>query len=186
MVKFLSSRKKKILLFVALPLLIISGLIIFTVKALNSPAEGVIASTNTYDSFTKKSDDLPKKFSDKFISFTYPSKYSVNQSQKETVFIDTVDLFSTDHTSKHIAIGIFKGSLENESGVNYRKGHPELYKLVSSTSNYYVFKKSANGSEYTGFIQHDEKIISISVTTPFNKELSKDYQTIANSLQWKQ
>jgi len=36
--------------------------------------------------------------------------------------------------------------------------------------------------EYTGFIQKDDRVISISLTSVGPKNMSGDYQTIANSL----
>lgn len=178
-------KRKKTILIILLLIIVVLGVALLIIKMLNSPAEGIIKQTKTYDAFTKNEDRQPGTYSDKYITFKYPATYSLNESQKSGNFLDVVKLYSNDHSSTQITIGIVKENLGDDSGINHRKGHPETYEQKSSSPNSIVFTSNKNGSEQTGYIQHGDKVISISITTPGQKDLSKDYQTIASSLEWK-
>jgi hypothetical protein len=106
-------------------------------------------------------------------------------SQQSKGYLDVISLNNTDHSGKYISIGVLKDSLANNSGINYRKTHPELYKQIESSSEKVVFDGLTGKSERTGFIAHNGLVSTISITANGNRDLTQDFDTIANSLQWK-
>lgn len=166
-------------------LLLIVGAVVI-VNVLNSPAVGTITSaSNAKFTMPLAEPKKPGTYSGKYISFTYPTTFSVNPSQKSPGLLDQVHLYSNDHSGKQVAIAVYRGTLANDSGVNYRKVHSELYKQTTDSKGDLVFIKSKNGSEYTSFLDHNDLVASVSLTSTYTKDLSADYQFIIKSFQWK-
>jgi hypothetical protein len=181
------SRRRKIIAILILITAILIGGIIVIIKILNSPAVGTITPTVTQSSGAATVSTKPSNFSDKYISFTYPGNLEVLPIKKGVGYLDVVNLYSndTDHSSEHVAISIMSETLANDSGVNYRRTHTELYKEQPSTANMVTFTSTANGYEKTAYIIHGDQLTSVSVTAPGNKDLSSDFVMIINSLKWK-
>jgi uncharacterized protein (UPF0333 family) len=166
-------------------LLIIAAAIFLLVKNMNGPAEGSVSTVSPTAADKQLAQASPSKYDDKYLSFTYPSGYKVVTSQKTGSFLDVVALTNSDHSGKYAAIGVVRESLSNDSGINYRVNHPDLYKLVSKTPDSIVFRGTQSSAEQTGFIAHNGLVVSVSLTANGNKDLSQDYDTIVKSLQWK-
>jgi hypothetical protein len=171
-----------------LPLLILLVLGVFTalfIKNMNGPAQGSVAYTSASQNAVNPSSATSAKYDGPQISFTYPQHYKIVPSQQSKGYLDVISLNNTDHSGKYISIGVLKDSLANNSGINYRKIHPELYKQIESSSEKVVFDGLSGKSERTGFIAHNGLVSTISITANGNRDLTQDFDTIANSLQWK-
>jgi uncharacterized protein (UPF0333 family) len=166
-------------------LLIIAAAIFLLVKNMGGPAKGSVSTASPTAANIQAGQTGPAKYDDKYLSFTYPGGYKIVTSQKTGSFLDVVALTNSDHSNRYAAIGVVKESLDNDPGINYRVGHPDTYKQVSKTSDRVVFKSTQSSAEQTGFIAHNGLVVSISLTATSEKDLSKDYDTISNSLQWK-
>ncbi|HSX45957.1 MAG TPA: hypothetical protein VLG27_03070 [Candidatus Saccharimonadia bacterium] len=165
--------------------LVVAVLVASIVHSLDSPAYGTITPPKPEK---QKNAPSPKTYEGKSVSFRYPATYVVISTQKsgndlEDIRLATVD--STDRAVKDAVITIYRGTLVNDSGVNFRRLHPTIYK-ESDSNDALVFSKSQDGSEYTGFMAHDGDVASVSLTAALNnRELGTDYRTIADSWQWK-
>lgn len=167
-------------------LLVLIGAVALAVHNLNAPAEGSI--TQTPPSKAEVTDPYanPGTYNGKYVSFTYPAHYKKVPSQITGSYLEVIDFYATDQTSKQIAIGILKESLSDDSGIAFRKMHPDVYQLEPRTrSGAVIYTSTANGSERTAYLQHQDKVITISITSPPGLDLTADSETILNSLQWK-
>lgn len=173
---------------VVLPLVagILAAILIFiAIHNMNSPAEGTVTQNN-FDNLNQTTPDRsPKHYSDQFISFSYPSGYEMAPADKSTGLLDMVNLISSNRRDKYVAIGVVKETLDSDSGVNYRRLHPDIYKTVGQNPTSVVYSK-LDSTEYTGFIAHGDKVASISFTSVSPQALEPDYKIIAGSLQFKQ
>src|SRR4051812_8271959 len=90
-----SLRRPKVFLPVLIVLLVVTVLIM-AVRNLNAPAEGTIT-TPVGDTTQSKLGNLPatRSYSDKFITFKYPSDYAVQDtSTSNKPYLDTINLAS--------------------------------------------------------------------------------------------
>jgi uncharacterized protein (UPF0333 family) len=182
----LKPKRKFKLLFTGAILILIIIAIAFFIKSMNGPAEGTITYASSKQSIQKPTQTAAHKYDGKYISFTYPAHYKVVPSQQSSGNLEIVSLDNTDHTGKYISIGVLKEVLTNDSGVNYRKLHPDLYKQLTSAPDKIVFIGTAQAAEQTGFLAHNGYVVTISVTANGNRDLTEDFNTIANNLNWKQ
>jgi hypothetical protein len=175
---------------VFLPLLIsllIAVILVMAVRNLNSPAEGTVT-TPLGDTSQSNLKNVPttQTYSDELITFKYPSVYSVQDSSTTNKpYLDTITLASKSPRDKFIAISVAKEELASDSGLNYRKQHPDLYKVESSEPDSVVFSKQ-DGMEYTGYIAHGLNVIAVSFTSVSKADFSNGYKQIADSLSWQQ
>jgi hypothetical protein len=163
--------------------ILLAAALVSAVRNLNSPAQGTVTQNNIDNAARINSG--PQKYSDKYISFTYPGGFEVSPAEKGGSYVDVVNLISSQRRDRYAAIGVVRESLDSDSGVVYRRLHPELYKTVPAPAGSLVFAKDDN-TEYTGFIEHAGQVISISFTSVAPRDMSGDYRTIAGSLAWKQ
>jgi hypothetical protein len=173
------------------PLLAVVVLVILValfIKNMNGPSVGSIAYTNSSQSAIKPTTaNVPKKYDGKYINFTYPEHYKIVPSPPlNGGYVEIVSLESTDHTGKDISIGVIKETLSNDSGINYRKGHPELYRQTEFSPNKVVFAGIGSTAEQTGFIAHNGFVATVSIVANVQKDLSSDFSTIVGSLTFKQ
>lgn len=182
--KFRSLRRPKVFITVILCIAVIAA---FAAAAhnLNSPANGIVTTSAASGPVDRQTSPAQKHFSDKLVSFTYPSKYSVDPLDKSALYLDVVNLISTARRDQYVAITLQKESLSNDSGVNYRKSHPDLYKVVTTNTGSVVFART-DQTEYTGYIQRGGEVAAISLTSVSPVDLSADYNQIASSLEWRQ
>lgn len=167
-------------------ILLIVAAFILAVRNLNAPAEGTINQTPSPTSEVVDPYSNPGKYSGKYISFSYPAHYKKIPSQKTGNYLETVSFFATNQTSKQISIGVLKESIEDDSGVNLRKLHPDTYHQQPRTQTGTIqFTSTANGSERTAFVPHQDKVAVFSITAPAGWDLAEDMQTMLNSLHWK-
>jgi hypothetical protein len=171
---------------VIIPLLLImlvGALAVMAVGRLNSPAEGTV----TTQSSTPADNKLPagnNTYSDGILSFNYPARYQTKLVAKQSGYLDSVSLIAIQRRDRFVNIGVYSGTLANDSGVNYRLLHPEIYKKQPSTPQQLTFSK-LDGTEYTGFIQSGSEIISISFTSVSPVDETADYHIVADSLKLK-
>jgi hypothetical protein len=178
--------KKKLKYILPLFILLVLGVFIaLFIKNMNGPAQGSVAYTASSQSNIKPTTTSSKKYDGQQISFTYPQHYKIVPSQQSKGYLDIISLNNTDHSGKYISIGVLKESLANDSGTNYRKLHPELYKQIATSGDKVVFEGLNGKSERTGFIAHNGLVSTISITANGNRDLTQDFDTIVNSLQWK-
>jgi hypothetical protein len=180
-----TKRKLKLLVPLGILILLITAVALF-IKNMNGPAQGSIIAASANPAAIKPTTAQQQKYDGKFISFTMPEHYKIVPSQQSSGYLEIVSLDNTDHSGKYVSIGVLKEALANDSGISYRKSHPELYKLISSSADKIVFQGTSAAAEYTGFIAHGNYVSTISVTANGRRELTKDFNTIVNSLDWKQ
>jgi hypothetical protein len=182
--------RRKLKLKLIIPLLIVGILVVAAVlfvKNMNGPAEGTVAYKSQSEPPIKPTSSTPKKYDGKYISFTYPEHYKVAASPPTNGgYLEIISLSNTDHSGKYVSIGVLRESLTNDSGVNYRKGHPELFKQTVSAPYKIVFTGIGATAEQTGFIGHNGLVTTVSITANGKRDLSQDFNIIANSLIWKQ
>jgi hypothetical protein len=177
--------KKKLKYIIPLFILIVLGIITtLFIKNMNGPAQGSVAYTASNQSTIKPATPSSKKYNGQQISFTYPEHYKIVPSQQSKGYLDIISLNNTDHSGKYISIGVIKENLTNDSGINYRRIHPELYKQIASSSEKVVFDSISGKSERTAFIAHNGLVSTVSFTANGNRDLTEDFDTIVNSLQW--
>ncbi len=152
------------------------------IRNLNSPAQGTVTTQLTDNTPTPPAQ---KTFTDSYISFSYPYIYSVQPVQKDKQALDAVSLIASQRRDQFVSLSLARESLAGDSGVSYRKAHPELYKTVSSTPQSIIFARN-DDTEYTGFIVHGDEVLSVSLSTVGTADLSKDYGQIVDSLVWRQ
>ena len=147
----------------------------------------MIAPTAAQPSSDTTAANKPVNYSDQYISFTYPGNLEILPSQKNAGYLDIVTLYSnnTDHNNEQATISVVRGTAANDSGVNYRKTHTNLYQEQSSSPGTIIFSRSQNGHEKTAYITHGDLLASISLTVPGSKDLSSDFAMILNSFRWK-
>jgi hypothetical protein len=178
-------RTLKIFLPLGILILIIAVIALF-VKSMNGPAQGSIAYTPPAQTAIKRTSSNPKKIDGKYISFAYPEHYKVVPSQQSSGYLEIVSLDNTDHSGKYISVGVLKEALVNDTGINYRKTHPDLYKQISAGSDKVVYQGKSAAAEQTGFFAHGNYVATVSLSANGSRDLSADFDTIANSLSWKQ
>src|SRR5579884_4273435 len=169
---------------VLLPTLIIAAIIAAAVSAilnLNSPAQGTIVTPDIGSKQLAKQDTSNKHYSDNVINFDYPYNFQVSPTQKQNGYLDAVNLITTQRQDEYVSIGVYQGDISSDSGVSYRRSHPDLYSLITDAANQKVYQKT-DKTEYTGFIQKAQDVITISFTSVAPKDMSGEYQTIANSI----
>lgn len=185
--KFLSILKRP---KVCIPLITVASLVIglaALIKNLDSPVQGVITDSGAVSNTTPaKSVPEVKSYSDKYIGFSYPGKFTLSPSQKTGGYLDVVNLISTPRRSEYVSIGVYPGDLSSDSGVTYRQRNPQIYKLLASTPSSLYFANIQTNAELTGFFMHSGLMTSVSVTANSTMDLSPDYQVITGSLSWKE
>jgi hypothetical protein len=180
-----SKRKLKLTLSIVGVSLVVLAVVLF-VRSINGPAQGSIASVSQNQAAIRQTSLSSKKYDGRYVRFTYPAHYKIVPSQQSSGYLEIVSLDNTDHSGKYISIGVLREALSNDSGVNYRKAHPELYKQVAATSDRVVFDGTAEKSEKTGFLAHGGLVTTLSITANGSRDLSEDFNTIASTLEWKQ
>jgi uncharacterized protein (UPF0333 family) len=180
-----TKRRLKLLIPLGILVVIVAAVALF-IKNMNGPAQGSIATTVTTQAAIKPATTQQQKHNGKFISFTIPEHYKIVPSQQSSGYLEIVSLDNTNHSGKYVSIGVLKEALANDSGINYRKSHPELYKQLSSSADKIVFQGTSAAAELTGFISHGSFVTTISLTANGKHDLSVDFGTIVNSLDWKQ
>jgi hypothetical protein len=181
-----SRRRFRIILPLFFLLLIMAAIGLF-VKNMNGPAEGTVAYKSQSEPPIKPTSSTPKKYDGKYIGFTYPEHYKVvAKPPTNGGYLEIISLDNTDHTGKYISVGVIRENIMNDSGVGYRKGHPELFKQTLASPDKIVFAGTSTSAEQTGFLAHNGLVATISVTANGQRDLSADFNTIVNSLSWKQ
>lgn len=183
-VGFISRHLKIILpLFICLAA---AGAVLFIIKTLNAPAEGTVSPiTPTAQTITQDNYGAPGAYSGKYISFTYPKRFKPVTKQISSGYLEVAGFTATDRTSKEISVGVTKDTLDNSSGINYRRAHPELYREEPKLSNGLVFVSVKNGYERTAFIVHNDMMATISVLAPNGGDFKAESELVINSLKWR-
>lgn len=163
--------------------LLIVAAVVVGFRNLNSPAQGTIT-TQTPVAADNKLPSGNNAYSDSVISFEYPASYQTKPAARQSGYLDSVSLITSQRRDRYVSIGVYPGTLASDSGVSYRQLHTEIYKKQPSTPQQLVFSK-LDGTEYTGFIQIGPNVISISITSVSPVDETADYHTIADSLRLK-
>jgi hypothetical protein len=186
-ISIVSSKKKRTILSLVVIAVVVGAAVALTIKILDSPATGTIITPTANSTVLNTLPKGPQAYSDKYIGFDYPPTLTVTNSSKDISSVDVVNLYSarTDHSNEHVAVAITHETLASDSGLKYRRDHPELYKEESLPSGMAVFSSDKNGHEKTGFIAHGDSVLSVSITVPGSKDLTPDFNLITSSLTWK-
>lgn len=169
---------------VAVPLLVVILLVavlVLAVHNMNSPAQGSISEAPA--SQQEKTDPYanPGTYHGKYISFTYPAHYKKVPSKITGNYLETVDYHTTDDSAKQISVGVYRGSMADDSGVLYRRNHKELYRENDSQIGVEFIKN--DGTEDTFFIEHDSLFATVSATAPYGG-LIGEALIVASNLKW--
>jgi hypothetical protein len=185
MSRFRILKRPKVILSLVVILLVLTA-IVTALRNLNSPAHGTVATQNTASQPAATSSlKENKEYSGAAITFSFPSKFEISPSTKSPGYLDSVSLITSDRRDEYAAISVTKDTFDTDSGISYRRNHPDLYKTNLKSSNSIVFTK-LDSTELTGFFQYGDKLASVSLTSVAGKDMSADYVVIADSLQWKQ
>jgi hypothetical protein len=180
---FLKYKKTSITLLVLV--LLVGGIVTF-VHALNAPAVGSLNQTPPAKAEVVDPYAEPGNYKGKYLGFDYPAHYRKTDTKTSGSYLEVVNYYSTDHTQKSISVGVMKGSLDSESGISFRKSHPETYTAEARTKDSVAFDSKTGGNERTVYVQHGEYIANISVSTPNGQDVATDSQFIVSSLRWPQ
>jgi hypothetical protein len=183
------AQKRRIKPKLILPVVAIVVIAIFAailIKNMSGPAEGRVAYISPGRETIQDIPTKPGTYSGKAVNFSYPGSYDISSGKNSSVALDRLVLYSNDHKSTQVAVEVTQESLANDSGINYRRGHPALYKEYKDALGNPIFIKSQDGSEYTGFIVHGGMVASVSLSSTFARDLSTDYNSIVKTLTWKQ
>jgi hypothetical protein len=178
-------RRLKFIVPISVLFLASTAIAIF-IKNMNGPAQGAVAYNISNQDSAKPSITSPHNYDGKYISFTYPTNYKIVPSTRSSGYLENISLTDTDHSGKYITVGILKETLANDSGVNYRKNHPDLYKPIYNINDKIIFTGTAESAEMTGFYSHGSYVATLSATANGKRDLTDDFNTISNSLEWKQ
>jgi hypothetical protein len=163
--------------------ILIGAAAISAISRLNSPAQGTVTTQAPVPADNKLLSGN-NSYSDSVLSFEYPASYQTKPVTKQPGYLDSVSLITTKRRDRFVNISVYPGTLANDSGVNYRQLHPDIYKKQPSTPQQFTFSKF-DGTEYTGFIQSGANVVSISFTSVSPVDETADYHTIADSLKLK-
>ncbi len=177
-------RHLKRIIIPAVIILVIAGVLAVIVHNLNAPAEGTLSQTPPNQQAYKPAPySSPGTYNGKYISFVYPAHFKPVPGKLTGDTLETVEYTSTDNSARHIDVAVDKGSVDADSGVVYRRQHPELYKQ-SSSQQWLEFTR-VDGTEDTFFIQHGEYEATVSATAP-NANLNGEALYVASGLKWRQ
>jgi hypothetical protein len=165
-------------------ILIVVAVLVF-IHIMSTPAEGTVSNRPTNIHIVKTQTKNPSQFNGKYISFKIPTDYKVVPSPDSGGYLESVNLYSTDHSSKSVAVAVIRESLSNDSAIDFRNAHPDLYKRLRDSNNNLLYIKDKNGSEKTAFIVNGDLVASVSLSSTFTRDLSGDYTTILKNFQWK-
>jgi hypothetical protein len=169
---------------VAIPsliILVVIGVIVMVVRNMNAPAQGSINETPASQAEKTTPYAQPGTYNGKYISFGYPAHFKKVPSAKTGNYLEVVGYHSTDTSAKQISIGVYPGSLTNDSGVIYRRGHRQLYRENDSRLGLEFIK--LDGTEDTFFIEHAGLIATVSAAAPYGG-LNGEALFVASSLKW--
>jgi len=175
-------RRWKKILIPLITLVILIVLIVLFIRNLSSPAVGTLSQTPP--SQAEKTDPYakPGNFNSKYLTFQYPAHFKSVPVKITGDYLEITAYSSTDNTSKQINVGVYKGSLSNDSGISYHQQHPELYKEDTSRVGIEFIK--LDGTENTFFLAHNGLIAAVSATAAY-ANLNGEAYYVASSLQWK-
>ncbi len=160
--------------------------IIFLVHSFNSPAVGTINSV--LSSRTENSPMAQKpseQYDGKYVSFSYPAQYKPAESNLSGNFLEVYRLYDNGLSSRSITVGVMRETLENDSGLNFRRNHPDIYQSQTSPAGSAIFVSHQNGFERTVYISHGGLVLSLSALDPAGRDMSGVEEDIINSLKWK-
>lgn len=178
------NKKTKSLIIVGLIVLLIVGVLYQVVRTLNAPAQGSINQTPPDKAENIDPYAQPATYNGRYISFTYPAHYKKIPSAITGGYLEVFSLHSTDQRGRNITVGVQKGSLADSSAVAYRRAHPELYTEEPRTRTAVTFTTKST-PEMVSFLQHNDLLANVSITSQSDPNLSEDLQTILNSFAWK-
>jgi len=174
---------KKPKFFIPVIGILAAGLVIFSViRNMNQPAVGSINQAPQPDAIKADPYGQPGNFNGKYITFTYPAHFKKVPSKANGNSLEAVEYHSADSTGKLINVAVLPGTIDSDSGVAYRRQHPELYSPTISQKWTEFTKK--DGTEDTFFINHNNLLATVSVTASYNNQ-SGDGLFIASSLKWR-
>jgi hypothetical protein len=146
----------------------------------DKPAQGTILHQPNLQSTSPTVKAAPTTFVGQAMTFIVPPGYRTVVALPKDSYLEQVSLISTDHSGKGANISLIREAVSNDSGLNYRLDHPELYKQVAE----HVFAKQ-DGSEYTGYLTHDNLVAVVSFSSTQSLSLQQDYQQLVDSWQWR-
>ncbi len=165
--------------------LVFMGALVLGVKNLNKPAQGTINQTPPAKAEAQDPYANPSKYKGKYISFTYPAHYKTVPSQLSGPILEVARFHSTDQSSKQISVEVLDENIKDDSGIKLRRSQPGTYQEEPRTaSGIVIFNSTASGAERTAFVPHQDKVATISITSPPGWDLTEDMQTIISSLRW--
>lgn len=177
-------RHWKRILIPVIVLAAIAGVLFLIIHAMSSPAVGSLTQTPPNQQAYKPDPYASSGiYNGQYISFTYPAHFKKVPSKLTGDVLETVEYVSTDQSARHIDVGVYRGDVSSDSGVTYRRQHPELYKETSSQQ--WIEFTRLDGTEDTFFIQHNGLEATVSATAP-NANLSGEALFVASGMKWKQ
>ncbi len=195
MKKAILKRKKKVLITSVIAIIILI-LVLVTISRVNSTNHGTLSSSYTIKSNQSTFVSKPVQYSDKFISFNYPSSL-VTGSTSTLVFpsVDKVNFTYRDVVTWSLAIEVLNipnGQLNSNSGYQVRKINPTKYQQsnldLNNNSGVVMTDKSVGEYSKVVFLVHGPYQASISLTGDDlngNTNLDKTLNMIVSSWQWR-
>ena len=176
---------KKPLVAVSILIFIVLGVILL-IRSLTSPAIGSVSQIPAKDQVTRTGTTQEGYYAGKYITFNYPGTYHKVPSRLSGNILEVADYVATDNSSEEFTVGVSQGSLSNDSGITFRRQHPDVYHEEARTMNSVTFTKSSSGFERIVFISRNNYVASVAFTDPQGTDLTADSRHVADSLKWTQ
>lgn len=177
-------RRLKVAVPIVAVLVVIIGIAVFAISHLSAPAVGQVSQKPADKTLPADPYAEPQNYEGKYISFTYPAHYKKLPTKLTGSYLEVDDFYTTIQNGRQISIGVMPGSLADSSAISYRKQHPELYTALPRTQYSQSFL-AKSGLEQTDFIQHNNLLVSVTISSQNVADFSDDYATIVSSLRWK-
>jgi hypothetical protein len=180
----LRSKRSKISLSIVILFLVVA---IFIANGLSKQAVGKVDNSpaTNLSHEAVETESKPLSYAGKYLSFMYPSSYTVSPAQLSGNYLEVVDLNSTSHNENSISIGVEPETLSEDTGISFRKMSPSIYKMVLSSPTMVEFTgATTQGYEQDYFIQHGGDVASLVLTTLTQASAGKDLSHLVSSLKW--
>jgi hypothetical protein len=181
-------------LLLAAVIILVVGLLIIIFKSLDKPAQGVINNQVLPSSESKPVQVTPVAATGKYVSFKYPSSFSVTPSTKaEGNELETFAYVKQPSPFWFLNITVSSlpsGNLSDDGSYNmrsldaarYKKGQLQINGTLVTT-----FYDGSDGYAKTAFIAHGGKLFSLSLhsnDTPNADKLDNVFADVLKSLKW--
>lgn len=182
--KHLNKRRVKVAVF-GVPVFTLGVVVYISINAMHSPAVGTVKQVSAQQA-TKHAQavEVDGFHNGKLINFSYPPGYTRLKQKLSGNYLEVVGLGGPRKANRQITVGVSRDSLENNSGIVFRRQHMDIYKEEKLKAGGVVFTSSKSGYERMAFIEHEDMLASVAVVSPSGYDMKEVSDQIIESLEW--